>query len=450
MRLAHTQDCLPDLRNPPKNQNFLVLFFGMVSLSMAVFVPIAFFVECPFYDEWILAPIVKHILEGTSTFQDFWMLHNEHRIFFPKLFLSYWAAWTSWDMRVIPWIDLALISVAELLLYRLGTKVPSRPLKKMFKDPLFWMITTLIFSLRAVHTIISSFQFQVFLSVALTVIGISWLSLKPTSLRRWFATAVLAMVATYSFAAGVFFWVAVLPIFWSIRKHHLFGVILTSWISIALLVVAVYFYHYTRPALHPGIVSFFDKPVPISYFCMVYLGSIFYSFLLTEPFTAAIGFLGLVLAARYFIFLIITDKKNDPKAMALAAIMLFVIFGAFLTSVSRVNFGLETARSERYTPVTCFFWAALGVTLFEKPRLVKFILIPLLFLSLTSSIFHSLLLASWKNSLMDQAEMIREYPVNLEKIRGLYLYPNVVEESVRILKDKKLSVFNPTLYPERT
>ncbi len=427
----------------------MVIFMGLVSLAMALFVPPAFFVECPFYDDWSLVPIVNKVLEGTVRVQDYWALHNESRLFFPNLILSHWAAWTSWDMRIVPWAHMALLGAAAWMLSRL--KFKKKSFKEIVTSKELWVVLIFVFSLRTLQTIVWPIHIAVLMATCPTIIGICLVSRNPESILRWVVAGSLAVFSSFSFASGVFFWFAVIPVFWAVRKHRLFWHILAGWLLTAGLVIAIYFYHYERPALHPQVISFLRFPWRTVYFFCVYLGSIFSSFLLSDQAVAGLGLLGVALAGRYFFTLLTTDKREDPKYLGLASVLIYVLFTACTTSVSRAAFGIPTALSERYVTHTCFFWATLGLILLEsRSKVQQAMLIALLFVACTSSIFQSLVLASWRTGLEDQVRLYKQEPMNMKEIRKLYLYPDVIEQSVMILKNKKLSLFNPALAPKET
>ena len=49
-----------------------------------------FSVNVPVDDEWRLASLFQKIAQGNVTFKDFWALHSNHRIVFPKILLRFW------------------------------------------------------------------------------------------------------------------------------------------------------------------------------------------------------------------------------------------------------------------------------------------------------------------------------------------------------------------------
>jgi hypothetical protein len=419
-----------------------MIFLGAVSLTLSLMAPIFFFVDCPFYDDWVLMSLIKHLLEGTATFQDFWLPHNEHRVLFPWLFLASLGAWTHWDMRLVPWLDLGLILLAGLLLYRLGSRSVAESPGKVVKDPAFWVVMAFLFSLRATEAVLWTMMLSLYMAITFTVIGIAWLSLKPSSVTRWALTAALGVIASYSFAGGIFIWGAVMPLFWFIRKQRHFRFVFPLWIGVAVLTVFFYFYQYKTPWQHPPLTSIFHEPIPIFRFVLIYLGSIFYSFMVMESATAWFGFMGLVLAMYFFWGVVRNPRKADARTLGMAGILLVVLANAFLTAVARASFGMGMAYTERYVSISCYFWAVLGLVLYtERKRFFMGLLIFLMVSALSASIFHSLILAAWKDRRMENVEVLKEEPMNTAKIYNLYVFADLVEEAAHILKDKKLSFF---------
>jgi len=54
-------------------------------------------IDVPFWDAWELVPRLQHLADGSFTLNDLWQQHNEHRHFFPILWMLILARLSDWN-----------------------------------------------------------------------------------------------------------------------------------------------------------------------------------------------------------------------------------------------------------------------------------------------------------------------------------------------------------------
>ncbi len=409
---------------------------GVVSLLIAATTPF-FFVNIPCRDDWTLVSIVDRILSGHATFMDFWSLHSEHRLLIPRLLLAYWAAWTSWDLSAVPWLDLGFILAATICLAGFAEKDE----KKIFwKNPAFWIASVFTFSLPAVKTINWPMNLNTYLSAAAAVYAITWVAHRPLSVKHWVFASFFAVISTYSFGTGVVLWFAVIPLLMQARKSSRFPAIAAIWLASATLCLALYFSAYMNLKQHPSLLLSALQPIQTAQFFVIYLGALFFP--LSPEF---FGVVGLILAGMLAFHAMGCANQADPLTKGLFCVVLFVLGNALVTAMTRSRFGVSYAVAERYLALSCYFWAALAVWLTRILSHKTLVLRPILFVLVASLML--ILPLHWMNfednrDFMRSVEpMLKKQPPDPEELLMLYEEPGVVQQALPILKNRKLSIF---------
>ncbi len=295
---------------------------GIVTLILALATP-SFFVNIPRRDDWAIVLIMDKILDGRVQFADFWTPHCEHRLLIPRLILSYWATWTRWDLRGVPWLDLALVFIGTVWVAGLANKE-----KVFWKNQSFWAAATFTFSLPALKAINWSIILNTYLSAALAVGAIACIALRPLSFRRWVMALLSAVVSTFSFGSGVAVWVAALPFLVAVRKSPKFGAIAALWVGSAALFLAIYFSGMDFQK-HPSLFISLNHMGTTIHFFITYLGALFFPW---RP--DFFGVLGLILSGTLCVDTIRRTKQGDLGTVGLLSAVLFVFVTAFLTTMS--------------------------------------------------------------------------------------------------------------------
>ncbi|MEG3968322.1 hypothetical protein QUA00_11980 [Microcoleus sp. T2B6] len=80
-----------------------------------------FSVNVPVDDEWRLASLFEKIAAGNVTFNDFWDLHSNHRIVFPKIIIAVLAFASRWNINYQLCLSIGLAAITFLAMYKLSS-----------------------------------------------------------------------------------------------------------------------------------------------------------------------------------------------------------------------------------------------------------------------------------------------------------------------------------------
>src|SRR3990172_9068730 len=191
----------------------LPLFLSLIPPVFLLIWLFLYHVDCPVGDEWALAPLLQKSFEGSLTFHDFWIQHNEHRLIFPKIVLLLLARWTSWN---ITYELLANVLLGVGILLVLGYQVKRiDPETRRFLP----ILSFLVFSLNQSENWFSGWQIQIFMNVLAMILGMVLLSQRVTTWLRIMGAALLGIVASYSFASGMAYWLLGILVLLGVRAR---------------------------------------------------------------------------------------------------------------------------------------------------------------------------------------------------------------------------------------
>ena len=97
-----------------------------------------FSVNVPVDDEWRLASLFEKIAAGNATFNDFWVLHSNHRIVFPKILIAVLAFASQWNINYQLCLSIGLAAITFVAMYSLS----SMQLKNVGDD--LWHLTNIL------------------------------------------------------------------------------------------------------------------------------------------------------------------------------------------------------------------------------------------------------------------------------------------------------------------
>lgn len=358
------------LKKNPKIVNGFVC--GLVSFIPPVYLAwmaSRYGVDVPFWDEWALLPLIEKIYKAALSFHDLWAPHNEHRIFFPKIILLMLAYFTKWNVSYEIAVNVLLGAGAFGVLVLLIKKTSFFIHRD--RNVLNWIIPAvsfLVFSLNQWGNWLWGWQMQIFLCVFSSVAGLAALA-QPEFLWRRFVLAVcLGIVATFSFAGGICYWIAGLVVlcFMPGEDKKRKRIVILSWLCVVFATMFLYFFNYTLPDNEAGS-QILTHPAEYIYFVLIYLGSPLENF---NVFYAGLtGFLGALLTC-YVTWLVIKEwKVSFHVFLPYLSLCVFSLSNAMLTGAGRVNRGIEQALSYQYVTVSYLFW--IGILVFLHPVVVS-------------------------------------------------------------------------------
>ncbi len=271
---------------------------------------------------------------GTLAFADVWAQQNEHRLLFGYLASLYLALATHWNAVAEMYLS-QLFLLAMMAIY---LSVFLHTCASPFRAWLFVPIAVLTFSVRQYQPMLMNES--VMQSVLAAVAAIYLLHLFNN--RRWLAVKFLAAVSfavigSYTQGQALIAWpmglvpLALCPL--PKRSKFLWGAI---WCATAAIVVFLYFWGWTRVAVHPP-----------PGFSPEYFATIAGAALFPDVWTAMIGGLILLAVSAASIVLALRAGKAQQYSFWLALSLYGIVVNAEIT-FGRTGFGPGQAMSSRY------------------------------------------------------------------------------------------------------
>ena len=323
-----------------------------------------------FWDEFGIASLFEKHYDGTLTFQELYKQHNEHRLLFPRLVLLPLGLATRFNTvaeMYAGWGFLCLSGLPILLCCR-----------RMYADALtacvaFVPVSWMLFNLRQSENLLWGMQMLFFMSTALFLLSIHFLS-KAQCLDRWLiAATAIAIIATFSFSSMLMIWpvglalILMNPLFRPEARRRELLTVLCFWGTTGIIVWLVYFVDYTSPPNHPSLLHGVAHPLELLRYVGLYLGS---------PLGRGIPFravTGSVLLAAYVGCVGLAWRRwrmRNPLPVLPIAMILVTLGSALVTAVARVGFGSGQALAPRYVTFGSLGLIGLYLVILElRPKL---------------------------------------------------------------------------------
>jgi hypothetical protein len=333
----------------------LIFSIGLFIFLTTLFVVSKYRYEVLFIDQWMDLPHYIHIFDGSFKFRELFALHNEHRIFFPRLiFLT--------DLFLDR--DRDRINITFTILFQLlNLIILLSVFRKIHPDNYTFSIgagfaAVLMFSLGQSQNFLSGFQVQ-FVGVSLAasvafVLFVEAIDRTNAGLPyRRFALGAYAMltVATFTMSNGILAGIILVMI--ALLTKARLKLILQSTAVTVLLAIA-YFFHYHSQS--QGLILDFLKKNPFQsvIYLALYLGDVAAS--LGTACDILLGILGLAATIAGF-WRLASGRERDSARLALLAIIFFVAGTAVLTALARsLLLGANMSLPSRYFTPAAIFW----------------------------------------------------------------------------------------------
>ena len=310
----------------------------------------------PYFDEWDSLSLFQDLVTGQVSWAALFSQHNEHRIFFPRLFLFsdylFFGGRGLLDGVAILFIQATHIALLIWLMRR------SRP-STAGSLTIAAVVVVLLTSLRQEENFSWSFQVSfvgVFAVATSTCIifsyGLNRLAKGLPSVGCFIAAYACAFVATYTMANGLI--VSVILLFLAAATRAKPTVIVSSAVVMVVL-AASYLHNYEVPPQHTPFSFSVHHPLRFSGYLATYIGNFLDPDLWPALLLGLWGLLGFTLAA----WRIVVSRDRDVVRLALFGVMTFTVVSALVTSLGRVGFGIEQAFASRYSTGSGTFWSAL-------------------------------------------------------------------------------------------
>lgn len=337
---------------------WLLLALGpLVALVGAVAV---YSVDAPYGDEFWMTPMVQKYYEGTLTWHDLWVPHNEHRIVLPRVIFLLNAALTDWDVRWEMGLSILLaVGLWALLVYR--SERTAAALGRVSPAWVPFFLALLVFSLSQQENWFWGFQVQIPLAV-LTGVGAVFLLGQPGfSWGRWAGAVALGLASTYSFGVGMVVWPvgAVALALVGREEHRAWRSGLPTWLLVAAANAAWYLHDY--PAVSAPAPTAETSPGDYLAFVGVYLGAPLWFYDVRNA--LLLGWGGLLLCAGLLWWLRGRQRVAGRVLVPWAMVGMYAVAAALVTALGRASLGVDKALAPRYITVSQVLWAVAIVLL---------------------------------------------------------------------------------------
>jgi hypothetical protein len=217
------------------------------------------------------------------------------------------------------------------------------------------------------------FQFPLFLCNFLFCCGLLTAASGLHIATKFLVCLVLTLVATFSFGGGVLLWALTFPL--ALVLHHEMSwksriALAVAWGGAALGAIALYFFHYVRPPLHPILAA---SRNPLDYFLYVttFLGANLSRASRLEPILQAVlvgsGLLVLWGMAIAYAIRYRRDSDLTKRTLPWLALGAYAVLNALLAAAARIGFGVNQALDSRYTSFSLY----LGIAVIGLLAIVK-------------------------------------------------------------------------------
>jgi len=332
------------------------VFLAAVPFIFLMVVFCLFRLDFPYLDQWEFVPLLAKSFDGTLGFADFWAQHNEHRLVFPRLIMLVLARLSHWNVLWEMVVTIALAVVLFLLLAREYVELVRAEGRKDSPWALV-LISLLVFSLAQWENWFLGWQLQELLSIVAAVAGILILAHGRGETGHLAASA-CGIVATFSFANGLIFWMVGLGLVLFYTRERAWKRV---WGEISFGVFFVYLYGFRQPSYHPGVAAALFHPIDYALYVLAYLGAPVMGF--SEVGAVVAGLAGLMTLA-----LLAWRNRGTAALPVCLAFGAYAAGSAAFTGLGRVGFGTEQAMSPRYVTFANLIWIAIAMLASVGPR----------------------------------------------------------------------------------
>ena len=316
---------------------------------------IAYGVNVPFWDQWVVSGLVAQMFDGSLSLRDLVVQQNESRLVFPRLLFLGLAYLTGYDVRYEMWGSFCLACLVVYNVYRLGQRTLGGP-RGRHVLPLL-CASALILSLVQWENWFWGIQLIVYVPIACvtSIIALSYASLAVTT--KFTVSALLATLSTFSYANGMVCWVIVLPVLlqqtWDDLKTKPW--LVGGWVLGCAVNVGLYFSHYAAPPQHPSFTEALTTPQAAGYF-LAMLGAPLGEGMKLNSLSQAIGVGGVLVVLWVLVGGYVWRHRHEPlvlsRTLGWLTLGSYTLLSAGVTTLGRFGLGMETALASRYGAFT--------------------------------------------------------------------------------------------------
>ena len=307
-----------------------------------------FGVDIPFGDAWTTVSRFDKLSLGTLSFQDLWVQHFEHRMFFPRSAQLLLGLFTEWNNVVTMYFTQACFLATAVILFMAFKR--SVGWRLLFFVP----IPFLVFNLAQYFNMLFAFQIalafaQMFGVLALYLLYIS----EREGFKKFAFPAALAsgVVASFSLGSGLFVWPAgFLQLVINPIEKRTKGLLLGIWSLVGIGAWVSYFIGLTVPQRQTGSFIFENPTLGVRFF-LTTIGNPF-AWWPSLPITGAF-ISGLLLSCLIVISLLFVYRSGKLGEHSFwIGLLAFGLLCSLSIVAARTGLGIEAALTSRYITFT--------------------------------------------------------------------------------------------------
>jgi hypothetical protein len=308
-------------------------------------------VNIPFWDQWIVLPLLIKKSEGLLSLADLLAQHNEHRPLFPRLIWLWLSGFTHYNVKMELWANLALyLATFSFFIHRTAKMWQMNAVSiSPYTLPL---LSLLMFNLGQYESWLQGFQTVMFLGICSVVVGLFLVAEKDSNLS-FSAATVLGVIAAFSMANGLLYWPIGLGILLLSGSPNKNRVKIFVWLVVSALSIGLFFKDWVSTG-HLDVHYAITHPLEWMVWILSFLGA---------PIMAVDGvawIFGLLSFALYVV--IIKYALRTGKIAGLLphlAVSLFILVTVGAISLGRIKLGLPQSTVSRYLTMSAWYWASL-------------------------------------------------------------------------------------------
>lgn len=417
----------------------IFLYLGYLVMSQAT--------NIPTWDQWAELFILEKYYENRLTIGDFFESYAGHILVFPRLIWLPLGLMTQWDVRYELPINL-FIGLCIYLFYRFVI-FRKLGLDQKYNLLVFSAIAVFVFSLTQFQNWMWGWQLQIFLCSLFAIISLALLTLYDPGLRTTALAAAAAIIATFSFAAGINVWFVGFVVL-LIRCRRLACII--PWIILATACISIDIIQ-SRASTLPNSLFRSDNFLDYIGFVCVYIGAPVGTAVYDATVALYNGIAALLLAVTLCLTFAYSENRKHPAVLCFSAIIAFSILVAVLVSITRdVNFG--TAAPSRFMSFSIHFWISLiGLIFFyiktySGQKVKKYFLITSVVIMVSVSIYTSMLFEKFFYTFEERSGQIAFLKVHSNNEAGFPLNSILWDDAYLFELLGRAKKYNLSLYAE--
>lgn len=411
------------------NRVRIALLIAAIPPAFLILVQWRYAITIPYMDQWELVPYLDAWHSGTLSITELVAQHNAHRIAVPRAVMIGLASLTHWDIRfeiVLNFLLGASIFAAAI------TGLPQIRVNTMA----ILASSVLIFSIAQWRNWLWGWQMQIFMCCLFAMIAMVFAARRERHTLFALCAIPFAVVATFSFAAGLAIWPVGLAIFLHNRKDALPAILL--WCVSGIVAAGLYLWGFEMPGDATPPAMTWTMPLQFVAYVFAFVGGSVAGF---HPGASVFaGVAGLVV----WMWLQSRTDSDDRSALS-AGIVAFVVLSGCIAAAGRGGEGAAQAIASRYTTFSALFWVAVvhdavarsAVSSVVRLRVVFVVLVGAAFMS-AYGLYQGSQRANYYNAARDALNKGGDH----EELDRLYPARDVLLERREVLKRERLSIFS--------